>query len=103
MKKIIVASIALFIAACGSFKSVTQTEEGTYLQIIGSPYDAVLSLDGSSMDLEGAKSFNLNGKRATKFAIAPGQHRVTIARDGALLVDRQIFVSEGNVFEITLP
>jgi hypothetical protein len=103
MKNILLTCIALLLAACGSFKTVTQTEEGTFLQLVGNTENAVLKLDDTTLDLDTTSSFDLNGRQVTKIAIPAGQHRVTITRGGSLLVDRRIFVSEGNAFEITLP
>ncbi|CBL46271.1 Hypothetical protein HDN1F_26880 [gamma proteobacterium HdN1] len=103
VKGILLGCIVLLLAACGSFKSTTQTEEGTFLQLVGSVENATLQLDDATLDLNNTRDFNLNGKRVTKIAIQPGQHRVTITRDGSTLVDRRIFVTEGNAFEINLP
>lgn len=103
MKKLLLACISLLLVACGSFKTVTQTEEGSFLQLVGSTDNAVLQLDDIRMDLNETESFDLNGRKVTKIAVPAGQHRVTITRGGALLVDRNIFISEGNAFEITLP
>lgn len=103
MKKLLLVFVSLVLAACGSFKTVTQTEEGSFLQLVGSTKNAVLQLNDVRMDLNDTRSFDLNGKEVTKIAVPAGQHRVTITRAGSLLVDRKIFIGEGNAFEITLP
>ena len=105
MKYLLVVSSLLLLAACGSFTSVTQTEEGTFLQLIGNRSGVVLVIDDKSqLNLEAdTKSFDLNGKIATKIVVSPGQHRIKIKRGGSLLVDRSIYVSEGNVFEVMIP
>ena len=104
MKAVVVAGLVALVAACGSFKTTVQSEEGTFLQLVGNPQDVVLVLDQSTtMDLNQAKSFDLDGRNITKIVIPPGQHRVTLTRGGNLLVDRKIFVSEGNAFEINIP
>ncbi len=90
--------------ACGGYHAVTQAEEGTYLQLVGSTDAVMMSLDQqAATPLDKMTAFNLNGKRVTKIVIAPGQHRVTLTRGGMTLVDRQIYVSEGNAFEIIIP
>lgn len=104
MNKILLTCLALLLAACGSFKTVSQTEETTYLQLLGTRDGVVVTLDKTTIvDLASAPSFDLNGKEATRILVAPGQHRVTITRNGALVADRNIYVSEGNAFDINLP
>lgn len=103
-KLILLACVAFLLAACGSFKTVSQTEETTYLQLLGNKEGVVLVLDQSTtVNLDTLQSFELNGKEATRITVPAGQHRVTLTRNGALLVDRNIYVSEGNAFDITLP
>lgn len=105
MKKIIISVAVLLLSACGSFKSITQTEELTYLQLVGERSGIVLMLDETTqLDLEkDTQSFDLNGKTVTKIVIKPGQHRVTLMRSGNTIVDRKFYVSEGNGFEVTIP
>ncbi len=104
LKNILLLCAAFLLAACGSFKTVSQTEETTYLQLLGNKEDVVLVLDQTTtVDLNTLQSFDLNGKEATRITVPAGQHRVTLTRKGALLVDRNIYVSEGNAFDITLP
>lgn len=104
LKALALVCMTIALTACGSFKTVTQTEETTYLQLVGDPRNAVLTLnEATQVDLSAMESFDLNGKQVTKIAIPAGQHRISISRNGTLLVDRKIYVSEGNAFEITLP
>ena len=105
MKFILSMLLLLSVSACGSFNSVTQLEEQTYLQLAGNVDNVILTLDdGSPVQLGGAvESFNLNGKTITKFKVKPGQHVIKLERHGQLLVHRKIFVSEGNSAEINIP
>lgn len=104
MKTIIVGLLALLLTACGSFKTQVQTEEGSSLHLVGNPEQAVLVLDNTTtVDLNKTLSFDLNGKQVTKIVVPQGQHRVTITRNGTLLVDRSIYIGEGQAFEIVLP
>ena len=104
VKALMIATLVALLAACGTYQTIEQSEPGTYLQLVGKTDNIILQLDQqSTLDLDNAKSFDQNGKRVTKIAIQPGVHRVTLTRGGALLVDRKIFVSEGNAFEILIP
>ncbi|MEE2730792.1 MAG: hypothetical protein VYA55_08205 [Pseudomonadota bacterium] len=105
MKHIFLVCLFSLLAACGSFQSVTQTEESTYLQLEGNPAGVQLKLDDThQLDLErDTTSFDLNGKTITKIIIQPGRHRVTLTRNQQLLVDREFYVSEGNGFEVKIP
>ncbi|HVK99284.1 MAG TPA: hypothetical protein VM553_05695 [Dongiaceae bacterium] len=104
MKNILLACLALLLAACGNFQTVNQTEETTYLQLLGNKENAVLTLDtNTTVDLNTMESFDLNGKNATRIVVPAGQHRITITRSGTVLVDRNVYIGEGNAFEITLP
>lgn len=93
------------LTACGTFQTTVQSEEGTYLQIVGAPDNAVLTVDGGqSVRLDkDMRSFRLNGREITKITITPGTHRITISRNQNTIVDRQIFISAGNAAEVTLP
>lgn len=96
--------IVLLISGCGSFKSVTQLEEGTFLQLVGNREEVVLTVDeNAAIDLESqTQAFNLNGKTVTKIAIPAGQHLIKLERSGSLVAHRKIYVSEGNTIEMSL-
>jgi hypothetical protein len=104
MKTLVLIVLAALTAACGSYKDVIQTDETTYLQLVGSVEGVVLVLDGAApIGLNKEQSFDLNGVAATKFVVRPGSHHVVLKRNGALLVDRNIYVSDGNAFEVKIP
>ncbi len=105
MKALFMLLVIMMVTACGSFKSVTQLEESTYIQFVGNPKGVVFTLDkATQVNLgEDTKSFDLNGKTITKIVITPGEHEVKLERGGQLLMHRKLFVSEGNATEITIP
>lgn len=105
MKHLATLLAAGLLTACGTFQTTIQSEEGTYLQIVGDPDDATLVVDTANPIRLGkdTRSFRLNDKEVTKIAIAPGTHRITISRNQQTIVDRQIYVSSGNAAEVTLP
>ncbi len=97
--------LTLFLlAACGTYQTTVQSEAVTYLQLTGNIKGKQLTLDDNApVDLSTLKSYNENGKKVTKVQVKPGTHRVTITSHDVLEIDRQIYVSEGNSFEIILP
>ena len=104
VKALMIATLVALLAACGTYQTTEQSSPGTYLQLVGKPDNVILTVDQkTTTDLNNAKSYDQNGKLITKFAVLPGVHRVTLTRNGKLLVDRKIFVSEGDAFEILIP
>lgn len=92
------------IAGCGSYQTVSQTQDATYLALIGntSGYDLKLN-DQRPISLEAADSYNQNGKTVTRFEISPGTHEIVLTRDGEVKIHKKIFVTEGNSVEVRLP
>ncbi len=103
--KIILAAIFIItLNGCGSYSSVNQTDDGTYLLLIGEPQSGLLTIDGGEPLALGSdtKSFNLNGQTVTKIAIRPGTHNILLQSNGQTTINRKFFVSEGNSFEVKL-
>ncbi len=106
VKKVITAALCLGLAGCGTFQQTKQAESGSYLLLRGDSYNKLLQVDEQSPVVIGKEThgFVLDGERVTKIAVTPGKHRVTIsAASGKIDVDRTIYISEGNVFEIQVP
>jgi hypothetical protein len=93
------------LAACHTYQSVTQTEAGSFIQLKGNFRDAELLIDAQPAIILDAKqkTFSLNGAEVMKFAVSVGTHRVQVIKNGNIAVDRKIFISEGNSFEIIVP
>jgi len=105
MNKLYTFLLPFLLTACGTYQSVTQSEEAAYIQFMGKPQLLELSIDGKASgnlrtDFE---SFNLNGETATRIQLTPGSHEIELRRDGNTIIHRKIYVSEGNIFEINLP
>jgi len=95
----------LWLTACGYHQAATQKSDTAYLLFIGPPQGEQVEIDGSTRLTLGSdtRSYNLNGKTATKIAIPAGTHTVKLSRQGQLLIHRKIFVTEGNQYEIQIP
>lgn len=100
------ALLLLCLVGCGTFQQSKQAESGAYLLLRGNSYQKLLQIDEQSPVIIGKEThgFVLDGERVTKIAVPPGKHRITISDpSGKVNVDRTIFISEGNVFEIQVP
>ena len=104
LKIIFVALFITLITGCGSYHSVNQATEDSYLLLVGKTSAETLRINNSAPLTLGmdTKSFNQNGKTVTKITLAPGTHTIIIERDGKTVIQRKIFVSEGNAFEVKL-
>jgi hypothetical protein len=106
MKKLMISVLWVALAGCGTFQQTKQSESGSFLLLRGDSYHKILQIDEQSPIVIGKEThgFVLDGERVTKIAVTPGKHRVTISTtDGKIGVDRSIYVSEGNTFEIQVP
>lgn len=95
----------LFLTACGTFQSTTQTESNSFLQLTGSFLNSELIIDDQPVIVidKSVQTFKLEGKQVAKFIVAPGNHVIKISKNGQTIVNRKIFVSEGNVVEVIVP
>ena len=99
--------IAISIAGCSSqFESVTQVNDSATLQLEGNFLNTQLSLDGGTpieLTENTIETFSLQGKTVTRFPISTGKHTLTISRAGKIIVNRLIYVSNSNSFEVVVP
>ncbi|MGE4259663.1 hypothetical protein [Shewanella sp.] len=105
MKKIFLIAITLFLSACSShYETTTQVDDKAYLQLSGSLAGAQLVLDQQpAINLDGVASYTEKDETVIKFVVATGNHLVEIHKNGETLVKRNIFVTNGNTFEIRIP
>lgn len=105
-KKWLGAALLLALFGCGTFEQTKQAESSAYLLLRGNHYQKLLQIDEQPAVIIGKEThgFVLDGERVTKIAVPPGKHRVTLSEpSGKVSVDRIIYMSEGNVFEIQVP
>jgi len=105
MNKLYIFLLSFLLTACGSYQSVTQSEEAAFIQFMGKPQLLELSIDGAVFGKLGSdfESFNLNGETATRIQLSPGSHEIKLSREGKTIIHRKIYLSEGNIFEVNLP
>jgi uncharacterized protein YcfL len=106
MLRYLLSAMCIFsLIGCGSYKAITQSESGSFLQLKGNYQNSNLSIDNHpSIQIDkNQKTFTLNGEQVIKFTVSAGTHTIKISRDGSEVVNRKIYVSEGNVFEVMVP
>ena len=108
MLKIIFTFVfSVLIFGCSThFESTNQVNDSAFLQLEGNFLNTQLTLDkGTPIELteDYIKTFSLNGKEVTRFPISTGKHTLTITRSGTVIVNRVIYVSNSNTFEVVVP
>jgi len=105
MKYLVTALFALLLSACSSqFQTVTQVDDVAHLQLSGDFSGATLTINEQApINLDSAETFTFKNEKVAKFQLATGSHNVKVERGGKLLVNRKIYVSNGNTFELRVP
>ena len=108
MLKIIFTFVfSMLIIGCSThFESTNQVNDSAFLQLEGNFLNTQLTLDkGIPIQLtEGSiKTFTLDGKEVTRFPISTGKHTIKVIRAGTVIVNRVIYVSNLNTFEVVVP
>lgn len=107
IKQALAIFAALILTACSSgYQAVTQVSDKAYLQLEGQYLNTQLVVDNLpaiTIRSDEIKTFNLNGKQVVRFPIATGSHAIKIIKAGKTLVNRKIYVSNNNVFEVVIP
>lgn len=98
--------VLMFLFSCGTYNAVTLKEGSTYIQFLGRPNGEELYIDSSKEPVilgVNTKSFNLNGVEATKIEVSKGTHKIQVIRNGNQIINRKIYISQGDIFELELP
>lgn len=92
MKTRIVLLLAVFLSACAMPSTVVRTTDTRPgLAFEGAPDDATVYVDGLAM----GEAVTYDGKPGF-LRVEAGTHRVSVrARDGAVLLDRDVYVESG--------
>jgi len=85
-------------------ESTNQVNDSAFLQLEGNFLNTQLSIDDEqSLELNSDSIKTLNGKEVARFPISTGKHTLKITRSGAVIVQRVIYVSNSNTFEVVVP
>jgi hypothetical protein len=95
----------LFVAGCSTnYSSQSQVDEHAYLQLQGNFQKSIILLDEVSFSAdETTKTFKHNDVLVAKFPIEVGAHDLVIKKNGMTVVNRKIFVTNGQTVEVTVP
>ncbi|RYV03835.1 hypothetical protein SOPP22_02150 [Shewanella sp. OPT22] len=101
------AILMMLVVGCGSsYKASTQTAEGAFIQFSGNFWGTTVSVDNQTPVLisqDKIEAFEIDDKEVVRFPIETGTHSIKVSRDGTLIVNRKIYVSNSNVFEVKVP
>ena len=108
MLKIIFALfISISVAGCSThFESTNQVNDSAFLQLEGNFLNTQLIVDDANpfeITEKSIKTFSLDGKEVARFPIATGKHTLQIIRSGTVIVNRVIYISNSNTFEVVVP
>jgi len=108
MLKIIAALfLSVFMAGCSThFETTNQVNDSAFLQLEGNFLDTQLTLDGGTpitLNADSIETFSLRGKKVTRFPVSTGKHTIKVTRSGTVVVNRVIYVSNSNTFEVVVP
>ncbi len=92
----IITLITIFgFNGCSYKDGVTTTEQRSYLYFTGNVDDAQVSIDNSA-------KFTVEAGKNHQYQIGTGKHLVTIYKGNRVIVNREIFVSDGVAKEIEI-
>ncbi len=99
---IVLAALLLLLSAPGCFESrneVIEKESLGYFRFTGNLQGAVVDAtkDGQAV-LTG-----LVPEEKTNYSVRPGVYRLTVTRGGMKVVERKLFVVDGQVLEVRIP
>jgi viroplasmin and RNaseH domain-containing protein len=83
----------LALSGCGYQEGVVTPEKKSYLYFTGDVNDVKVVVDNN-------EGFTVEEGSKHKYKINPGKHKVTVYRGDKIIVNREIFVSDGVEKEI---
>jgi len=104
-------SIALlFIITCGYREGVLQKDSVSYVWFTGNVEGAMASIDnGEPFALQvsnypqDASSGGKSDAKYVHYKLSPGKHRITVKKQGQVVVDRIVILENENIKEIDVP
>jgi hypothetical protein len=104
LKGIIFLLFSFVMMGCTtSYESVTQVDDTkAFILLTGNFENASLQINKSAPITlsDNIETFKLDGKTVAKFEVVSGTNIVKIYKDGALVVSRKLYVTNGNSIEV---
>ncbi len=89
---------------CGYKEGILVKEPVSYLWFTGNVEQAFVRIDGGApFDLARAAEAQEMKQGKIYYQIPPGKHRVIVEKNGVRLVDRNLYIGDGNIQEIQIP
>ena len=95
----------LMLGCSSSYETVAQVDDTkAFILLTGNFDNASLQINTNtpiilSSDIQ---TYQLDGKKVAKFEVTSGTNVVKITKDGNLVVNRKIYVSNGNSIEVNV-
>jgi hypothetical protein len=95
---------SFLISGCGYKEGVLVKEPVSYLWFTGNVQQAIVKIDnGEPFDLSRAAAVQGEKEGKVYYQVPPGKHRVVVEKNGLRLVDRNLYIGDGNIQEIQIP
>jgi hypothetical protein len=106
LKGIIFVLFSVLMLGCtSSYESVTQVDDTkAFVLLTGNFENASLQINTNSPITltDNIETFMLDGKKVAKFEVTAGTNTVKVFKNGALVVNRKLYVTNGNSFEVNV-
>lgn len=93
----------LMLGCTSSYESVTQVDDTkAYVLLTGNFEGASLQINTNPQITLGdnIQTFILDGKEVAKFEVKSGTNVIKVYKNGALVVNRKLYITNGNSFEV---
>lgn len=95
----------LMLGCTSSYESVTQVDDTKAFVLLTGNFE------GASMQIntntpitlaDNIETFTLDGKEVAKFEVTSGTNTIKIYKNGALVVNRKLYITNGNSIEVNV-
>lgn len=104
LKGLIFVLFSLLMFGCtSSYESVTQVDDTkAYVLLTGNFEGASLQINTNNPITlaDNIETYILDGKEVAKFEVTAGTNTIKVIKDGALVVNRKLYISNGNAIEV---
>lgn len=104
MKIIYLFISILLLAGCHSTSYNQQVEDSSYIQFQGNYIGSEITLGENQFNLTSkTKSYDFNGQEVVKYQAPTGKSLLVIKKNNSTVIQKYIFLSEGQTLEINIP
>ncbi len=92
---IISLALLLGFSGCGYKEGVATAAQKSYIYFSGNTNNIKVSIDSG-------EKFDVKSGETDQYGVKPGKHIVEVYRNGAVVVKREVFISDGIAKEIEI-